>query len=304
MSDAPFSIREGSSLHYSLLWTTESARQRFIQRLHLVRTLATTLDDVQEPQVAQKKIHWWHEELQRLHSGEARHPVTQASQDSLQSLDSAMSTCLEIVSVASTQRFTPAATTHAGNTELARSYRARMSLLAHALSDNTDDLEPESHPEIAALALAHHEQLIRLPYLLHRGLSVFSDELYQQFSIRPHDLAEQILIAPPEAPEDPDRSSATRSTALDAISVVADKPGRQALLANAIEQARTALHEATADQHVMERYRCEPLLPLWRLLVLRKHQLDLWHKRQPNLLRERTTLTPVMKFFRAWQNRR
>ena len=57
-------LEAGSSLYYSLLWTDDAVKERFVQRLNLIQSLNSTLDDVQDPEVAQKKIHWWHEELE------------------------------------------------------------------------------------------------------------------------------------------------------------------------------------------------------------------------------------------------
>ena len=62
-------LREGSSLYYSLLWTDDAVRERLLARLSLVHTLLTTLEEVQEPEVAERKVHWWHEELERLGRG-------------------------------------------------------------------------------------------------------------------------------------------------------------------------------------------------------------------------------------------
>ncbi|MFK7860245.1 MAG: hypothetical protein AB8B64_15605 [Granulosicoccus sp.] len=307
MSDAAHTnIREGSSLYYSLLWTDPLAKDRVDQRLALIKALITTLDDVQEPQVAEKKIHWWHEELQRLHEGTARHPATQQNQEALKGLGLAHATCLDLLSAVSTQRFTPFEKTDASNANLTLNFQSRMALLAHALSNETSDLDTSSHPASSALAFAHYEQLARLPNLLHRGLPVFSNEVYTQFQIRPDDLARHIRIAQPCEQEDAAASSSRQSaqSRLKSIPVVSEKAGRRQLLVHAIECNRISLQEALDDQAVTQRYRHAPLLPLWRLLVLRKHQLDLWQKRQPDLLRERITLTPLSKFFRAWQNRR
>ena len=306
MSDAQITIREGSSLYYSLLWMDEPSRERASDRLALIAALASTLDDVQEPQVAEKKIHWWHEELQRLNDGCARHPAMQRNQEALKGLDLAQATCLDIVSAAATQRFTPFSTNEENDTNLLLSFRARLALFSHALSDDTADLDINSHPTQAALAFAHHEQLVRLPGLIHRGLPVFSDELYKRFGIRPNDLAEHVRIADVAEPDDHTNSGAKASppSQLKNIPLVVEKPGRQQLLAHAVEHSRLLLHEATANDAIKQRYRRQPLLPVWRLLILRRHQLDIWNKKQPDLLRERCTLTPLSKFFRSWQNRR
>ncbi|MFK8081779.1 MAG: hypothetical protein AB8B97_15950 [Granulosicoccus sp.] len=306
MSDLHTNIPEGSSLYYSMLWTDPTAKVRVNQRLELIKALVTTLDDVQEPQVAEKKIHWWHEELQRLHSGDARHPATQLNQSSLKGLDPALAACLEILSAVATQRFTPVDKNDASETNLILGFRTRLALLTHALSNNINDLNASTHPEAAALALAQHEQLSRLPGLIHRGHPVFSDEMYQQFHTQPHDLAEHIRKADP-AQSHATQSAPTPTTAhkrLNDIPIVTEKPGRRELLMHAIERTQMSLQAAIEDQTVRQRYRCPPLLPVWRLLVLRKHQLDLWEKRKPDLLRERLTLTPLNKLFRAWQNRR
>ncbi len=39
-------IRDGSTLYYSLLWTAPAARQRFVERLELVQALSSTLEEV------------------------------------------------------------------------------------------------------------------------------------------------------------------------------------------------------------------------------------------------------------------
>lgn len=296
-------IAEGSSLYYSLLWTDAMARRRFDARLGLIKAMATTLDDVQEPQVAEKKIHWWHEELQRLTDGVARHPATQHNQEALTGLDAAQSACLEIVSVASTQRFTPPATTTESDAALTRSFLARLALLSHALSDDENDLDTATHLPGAALAFAQHDQLTRLPMLIHRGLPVFSDELYQSFDTRPVDLAEHIRVASDTTDELTATESAPPGSSLKSIPIVTDRPGRKRLIAHAIERNHSTFTLAMNDPQTQQRYRKTPLLPLWRLLALRKSQLDLWARHPPDLLRERTTLTPLAKLWRAWRNK-
>jgi len=298
-------VREGSSLYYSLLWTDTRARQRFAERLALIKAMATTLDDVQEPQVAEKKIHWWHEELQRLTDGVARHPATQQNQAALAGLESAKALCLDVVSVASTQRFTPPATTSESDEALTRSFLARLALLAHSLSGDENDLDASRHMASAALAFAQYDQLARLPMLIHRGLPVFSDELYQRFDIRPADLAEHIRVASASTVEPTNTETPlTTGVSLKNIPVVIEKPGRKQLIEHAIERNHATFTQSINDPETQQRYRKSPLLPLWRLLVLRHAQLELWARQPPDLLRERTTLTPLAKLWRAWRNKR
>ena len=288
------SIEEGSSLYYSLLWTPPATRQRFIDRLDLVRSLAGALDDVHEPQVAEHKIHWWHEELERMLTGASRHPAAQACQGSLPG--PALPACLGILSASSTTRFTPPSTTAEADALLVQDQVARLALLAHALSDDVAELDLGSHPHNVARALGRHEQLSRLPYLVHRGQAVFSDETYRQFGLQPADLAARVRVA--EDARQPEGST------LGSIPVVVEKPDRQELLCDRVAAATAEARQALADPLVSRRYRQAPLLPLWRLLVLREKQLSLWQEKQPDLLRERLVLTPLTKFYWAWRHRR
>lgn len=313
-------IRTGSTLYYSLLWTEPEDRQRFVERLELVNALGTTLEGVHESHVAETKVHWWHEELQRMSEGNARHPATQACQDSLALSDfparatdqkpydnqtmlsahPALNACLNIVSAASTMRFTPPDSEKQANVLLEQDYLARMALLAHALSERVEDLDMQTHSACTARALGKFDQLSRLPHLIHRGHAVFSDALYRQHSVSAADLAAKIRIT-----QDSDSTLDTHANSgLNSIPVVVDKPGTQQLLNAAIATTHQDFKDALQDAQTTSRYRRPPLLPLWRLIVLREKQLALWQRNPPDLLRERTTLTPLSKMLHAWRNRR
>ena len=70
---------DGSTLYYALLKVDSTKRDQMIDLLALCKTLAGTLHDVSEVTVAEKKLHWWHEEIERLHgqsgANSARHPA-------------------------------------------------------------------------------------------------------------------------------------------------------------------------------------------------------------------------------------
>lgn len=302
-------IEQGSSLYYSLLWIKPDANERFVHRLNLIKSLNTTLDDVQEAQVAEQKIHWWHEELQRMCEGGARHPATTACQAEASALSGHatgyenhpfMAACLSLLSSVSNARFTPPKTLEDHHAQLIQNYTARLALLSHALSDNANDLNLQSHPAVAAIALAKHEQLIRLPTLLHRGHAIFSDDIYKAHNIGPSDLAAGVRVAPPTD----EQATTKQASSVGGIPIVEDKPGKQSLLKAAIDDTLATFETSTTNNDVQARYKKEPLLPIWRLLVLRHKQLTLWQKKQPNLLVEHMTLTPIAKFFHAWRNRR
>lgn len=301
-------VEQGSSLYYSLLWTDLESRDRFIRRLNLVHALSTTLDDVQEQDVAQKKIHWWHEELERMCQGESRHPSTKDCQAEAinvtkrypkPSENPFLSTCLSLLSSVSTARLQPAETIAERDQQLIQNFQARLALLSHALSNDSKDLDTATHPEQSAEALAKHEQLTRLPALIHRGHAVFSDETYRAHNVSPKDLAAGIRVA-----SDMNSETANDDSSLSGIPIIEEKVGKQTLLTSAIEDAHATLIKATVSVNVSKRYRNDPLLPLWRLLVLRRKQLALWQKKQPDLLTEHMALTPIAKLFHAWCNRR
>jgi len=299
-------------LYYSLLWTEEQARARYLNRLQLVNALNTTLDDVQDPQVAEKKIHWWHEEIERMIAGEARHPSTKACQqdfvaghESSTSGDSAIAgACLSLLSSVSTVRFTPPETMEQRREQLVSNFRGRLALLSHALSNEIADLAPDSHPEIAAEALAKHDLLARLPSLLHRGQPVFCTEDYKAHGISPSDLAAGVRVAAAESASAENGDELANKSTLASIPVVSEKNGTVTMLSSAIEDTHASLVKACVKPDVSERYRHTSLLPLWRIIVLRRKQLALWQKKQPNLLREQMSLTPLSKFLCAWRHRR
>lgn len=301
-------VEQGSSLYYCLLWTSTEARERFISRLNLVQALSTTLDDVQEHQVAQKKIHWWHEELQRMCESAARHPSTKACQTDAAvitkqypelSENPLMTVCLSLLSSASTTRFTPPQTISERQSQLVINFQSRLALLSHALSESVADLDVSTHSEKAAEALGKHDQLSRLPALIHRGHAVFSDETYKSNKITPNDLAAGIRVA-----SNPDDFSGDGANNLAGIPIIQEKAGKKTLLTDAIADTHATLTDATSLTEVSSRYRRDSLLPIWRLLVLRRKQLALWEKKQPDLLVEHMSLTPIAKFFHAWRNRR
>lgn len=301
------SVRDGSSLYYALLWTEAVARERFINTLPLIAALDTTLDDVREPQVAEQKIHWWHEELERMVNLCARHPLTTAYQQTViqqrshtSSKHPALEACLAILGSAATERFTPATTESETRARQEQNFTGRLALLSHALSHDSDDLVLQSHSRSVAFALARHEQLIRLPYKLHRGHQVFSTETYTRHESGPSQLARLIRRdrTPVDTDELPQHDQHETHSHDDTVA------NARSLLHEAINSTGEAFDAAVSEPASTQRYRHSQLLPLWRLTVLRQNQLRLWQRQQPDLLKERSTLTPLRKFFIAWNNKR
>jgi len=71
-------LREGSSLYYATLRMDTLDRTQTIHALEFVRILSHCLSGVQEPGVAQTKLQWWSDEINRLMLNEPRHPASQS----------------------------------------------------------------------------------------------------------------------------------------------------------------------------------------------------------------------------------
>jgi len=68
----------GSNFYYSILFYAQPLQQS----LYTLHAFATEIGDIAnecfDPGVARIKLHWWHEEIQRIYSEQARHPVGKA----------------------------------------------------------------------------------------------------------------------------------------------------------------------------------------------------------------------------------
>ncbi len=70
----------GSSLYYATLFYKPEQRSKLLGIFALLAELNKTVANCQDPGVARMKLQWWMEELERLYSAEARHPVTKSMQ--------------------------------------------------------------------------------------------------------------------------------------------------------------------------------------------------------------------------------
>jgi len=275
---------DGSSLYYSLLWTQPTARENYLKRLNLIHALSSSLDDVQEPTVAEKKIHWWHEELERLAKSTPRHPACEENKELMRGNQVAIRHCLSILSSAASTRYTQSQTDVDAKELLLSSFKSRLALLSDALHHSqadADDMQTAANREALkdkiiqaddlALAFATHDNLYRLPYLLHRGFAVFSDETYDRHSLTPETLSTE---------------------------------GAPAILEETINHALSCFDSAFSDESLCSVLQQPAQLPLWRLAKLRTAQLKLWQRQGTRLVSERATLTPIRKLYIAWRHRR
>ncbi len=308
--------REGSSLYYSLLYLPPEKRDRLLRRLALLKAVSETLHDVSDSQVAQQKIHWWHEEIDRLLQGEARHPATQALGDELYELDAARGALLALLGVTADQRLSPSLANEAERlARLQRQADAGIRLTLHAIGNDAAWLEAE-HAVPASLARAHGEmnQLLQLPRLLHRGYEVFSDELYQRFGLSAAQLARRVAVASPDSGSAPFSNDHDPVGSSAIVPEANREPGRESdadadpdagpLYAVATKSALVAFEQTDSDWAPPKGTAGQATLPLRTLSALRARQCRLWLEREPDLLRERTSLAPLHKLYIAWRWKR
>ncbi len=268
--------RAGSTLHYALLGVQAEPRRRVLARLALGRALVDVLMDVTDPGVARTKVHWWHEELDRLHVGEPRHPAAVACAD-LAGSEAARSLLLELLGAAASDRLEPAATIEALDATLGALGTYRVALACDALAPGEGFLTgTDALPRALGIGLMRHERLSRLPPLLARRHAVFSTELYRRHGLDPAGLLTGVRIAPVEGQAAPTDDG--------------DPAARAALLREAIGLAADALDSGLAASAAAPK-------PVRAFAALRLRQLELWRAKGTDLLRERRSLTPLRK---AW----
>lgn len=71
----------GSSLYYSLLHCDEHSRKKIIALRGFYQTVQKIPSQSQDPSIVQIKFQWWREELARLKTQTAQHPITKILQD-------------------------------------------------------------------------------------------------------------------------------------------------------------------------------------------------------------------------------
>ena len=270
-------MREGSSLYYALWGVDDAARERACARLELGTALAQAVDDVTEPDVARRKIHWWHEELERLHGGTPRHPAAKACVE-LAGSDAAMARALDVLGSAAEERLDPAEDQGTLEARLARGAGARAWLVLDGIDApalHGSDTLPDAWTGLAT-GLGLHERLARLAELLSRRHRVFAQQTWQRHAAGPAD------------PGSDDPARAARGNRV---------------IDEAVERARHVLDDGVRAAAAA----CERGRPARAVVVLgrlRERQLARWAAdRQPDLVRVRPSLTPLRKLYIAWRNR-
>lgn len=87
----------GSSFYYSFLFLPPNRRRAITALYAFCREVDDVVDECKDPQVAANKLVWWRQELDRLYAGQPQHPVTQALQAVLPEFNLPQEQLLEII---------------------------------------------------------------------------------------------------------------------------------------------------------------------------------------------------------------
>ncbi len=68
----------GSSFYYSFMFLPDTQRKAITALYAFCREVDDVVDECSDIGVAQTKLQWWREEVERMHARKPRHPVTQA----------------------------------------------------------------------------------------------------------------------------------------------------------------------------------------------------------------------------------
>ncbi len=79
--------KSGSSFYYSFLFLPEKQRQAIIALYAFCREVDDTVDEINDADVARKKLEWWRFEISQTFKGEASHPVGKALQTAIKNFD-------------------------------------------------------------------------------------------------------------------------------------------------------------------------------------------------------------------------
>ena len=89
--------KSGSSFYYSFLFLPPQKRQAITALYAFCREVDDAVDEISDLQVAATTLHWWRQEVNRIYTGKATHPVGQALQTAIQHFDLYQEYLLEII---------------------------------------------------------------------------------------------------------------------------------------------------------------------------------------------------------------
>lgn len=89
--------KSGSSFYYSFMFLPPEQRQAIVALYAFCREVDDVVDECSDPTLAQTKLVWWRNEIDKLFKGHPTHPVTQALQTAIQRYNLPQEHFLEII---------------------------------------------------------------------------------------------------------------------------------------------------------------------------------------------------------------
>ncbi len=264
---------DGSTLYYALLKVDSTKRDQMLDLLALCKTLAGTLHDVREVTVAEKKLHWWHEEIERLHdqsgTNTARHPATSAVTALVKYYAIEAESWYAILRSNNDEKFINAENNETFITRLTTDYGARISLCCQLL----DDAQLPAQQDWAT-GLGLFDRLSRFRHLHGLGYPVLPDSDYAAVGIEPAQIYEP-----------------TKQNQV------------QRLFKPRINDARNHLQIAVKSLEQSDNFTAA-MLPFLTLGRLRLKQLNLWVTQDVRPSERYVTLTPLRKAWISYRTRK
>ncbi len=177
-------IAAGSDWSYALARTAPDKKNAIFALYNYAQTLNHTAERYHEPSMAEIKLHWWQEEIERLFQQHAQHPLAQTLQTAAQQWPLNKVALLAIIEAAllslKTQRFET-------QSELAQHYQHTggiiHSLMATVLNDGIIDQHTEKYAHTLGIALETIRHIIDTPFHLARQHLYFPAESLEQQNV-------------------------------------------------------------------------------------------------------------------------
>lgn len=304
---------EGTACYYALRHCPEQVRQHIYAARKLIDSVGYCLLEVSEPSVAEKKIHWWHEEIARLAALEPRHPAAKHYLDFFKGLSvaeqkQATGSLLTVLSCHSEEKFNHLEDQSSFEQLLLTDGSAKQTLMTLAHLKSTDfsngavaqkyESQPDAVPvhfagtqtditqksktvesDDLVLGLSLFHRLASFHKLYHAGLPVWPDSLYQQYNLSPENI-KQDDSREKLAELQNNIFEQTLSLLKPAPLSLSDGPNKN-LRQHADADLATAIYSA-----------------------IRLSQVHIWKKHRTNLLEQYRTVTPLKKAWICWRLQR
>ena len=263
--------KSGSSFYYSFLFLPPEQRAAITALYAFCREVDDVVDEISDEQVARVKLNWWRDEIGRLFTGQAQHPVTQALTTAIQSYNLPEEHFQEII-------------------------------------DGMEmDLEFDSYPSFRELSLYCH-RVASIVGIMAAEIFGFEDRATLKYA---HNLgmAFQLTNILRDVHEDLQRGrlyiplDEIEQHGVSSDDLIAGNytPGVKALLAAQAERARQYYQQAFAALPEQDRYTQRSGLIMAAIYLATLDEIELDDYR---VLTQRVSLTPLRKLWLAWKTAR